>query len=808
MVEAAFDGLRVVDFSDRLSGAWAARLFGDLGADVVLAEPSEGHALRYEPPFLDDRPGPERSLLHAYVNWNKRSRVVRGDADAAELAAGADLLVTTQVAPWPAHVAAAIAALPAAGVHLSITAHGLQGPLAAAPGNNLTACARSGWSHMTRYVDEPPLQLPVRQTGYVGGVAGFNAAAAALLRRMRGGGGLRADVSELEAVCATTAPQGLGVLFSGDPDQDYGWGGRKRRGEPAQLLQAADGLMNFGVGDWARYADAMHFLGLPDLADDPEYAPLLGRHGTDQTRLRSRLAEAITDRPCDELLHGLLDMRCITGVMRDMPALRDAEQLDARRYFVATEVEGRAAHAPGPIARMPQMPATLRRPAPRLGEHDGDVGPAATRSPLPSPAAGAAPANLPLAGVRVLAFTQAWAGTWGTDQLALLGADVVQIESPTRPDVWRGAGAPVPKAVRDPAVRQHRLNTSAGYSTVNLNKRSLTLDLKQPRGLEIFWQLLPKFDVVADNFSPHVMPSWGVDLDTLNAKRPGIIWASVSGYGATGPFAEYGANGATIEPMAGLSSIHGYEGDSGANTGALLPDPASGYYFAAAILGALCRREREGGPIRIDAAMQEIVALQVGDAVLEYEANGVVRRPTGNRHPRHAPHNFYAAQDGEWLALAAESDAAFAALAAHIGRPELAGDDRFAGESARKANEAALDAIVGAWCAGQDARRAEAELGAIGVCAARAARLSECFGEPGPQFRDRGYLQRVTHPETGTHWMPVGPWRLGGAAIPTPAPAPCFGEHSREVLAQELGLGDAAYEELVACGVTGAVHAD
>ncbi|MDE2639174.1 MAG: CoA transferase, partial [Chloroflexota bacterium] len=107
-MSAAFDGLRVVDFSDRLSGAWAARLFGDLGADVVLAEPPEGHALRREPPFLDDRPGPERSLLHAYANWNKRSQVVRGDADAAELAAGADVLVTTQVAPWPAPVAAAV----------------------------------------------------------------------------------------------------------------------------------------------------------------------------------------------------------------------------------------------------------------------------------------------------------------------------------------------------------------------------------------------------------------------------------------------------------------------------------------------------------------------------------------------------------------------------------------------------------------------------------------------------------------------------------------------------------------------------
>ena len=808
-MNAAFDGLRVVDFSSRLSGAWAARLFGDMGADVVLAEPPEGHALRREPPFLDDSPGPERSLLHAYANWNKRSRVVRCDADAAELAAGADLIVTTQVAPWPGHIAAAIAALPASGVQLSITAHGLQGPLAGAPGNNLTACARSGWSHITRYFEEPPLQLPVRQTGYVGGVAGFNAAAAALFRRARGGGGLRADVSEFEAVCATTSPPGLGALFAGNPELDYGWGGRKHRGEATQLLQAADGLMNFGVGDWARYSEAMHFLGLPDLADDPEYAPLLGRHQVDTRRLRLRLAGAIADRPCDEVLHGLLDMRCIAGVMHDMPALRDAEQLNARQYFVATQVEGREAHAPGPIARMPQMPATLRRPAPRLGEHDGEVQPGVTAAApsAPSPA-DAPPANLPLAGVRVLAFTHAWAGAWGTEQLALLGADVVQIEAPTRPDVWRGAGAPVAAAVRNPAIRQHRLNTSAGYNTINLNKRSLTLNMSHPRGARIFWDLLPNFDVVADNFSPHVMPNWGISLDTLNARRPGIIWASVSGYGATGPFAEHGANGATIEPMAGLASIHGYEGDPGANTGGLVPDPTAGYYFAAAILSALCRRERDGAPVRIDAAMMEIVAQHVGDAVLEYEANGVVRRPGGNRHPRHAPHNFYAAQDGEWLALAAESDEAFRALAAHIGRPDLAGDDRFATESARKANEPALDAIVGAWCAAQDARRAETELAAVGVCAARAARLSECFGEPSAQHLERGYLQRVTHPESGTHSMPVGPWRLGGAAIPTPAPAPCFGEHSREVLAQELGLDDAAYEELVAAGVTGAVHDD
>ena len=362
--------------------------------------------------------------------------------------------------------------------------------------------------------------------------------------------------------------------------------------------------------------------------------------------------------------------------------------------------------------------------------------------------------------------------------------------------------------MRDPAVRQQRLNTNSGYNTVNLNKRSLTLDLKQPRGLEIFWQLLPSFDIVADNFSPHVMPSWGIDLDTLNAKRPGIIWASVSGYGATGPFAEYGANGSTIEPMAGLSSIHGYEGDPGANTGALLPDPTRATTSPPPSSLRSAGARARAAPSASTPRCRRSSLYRSATPCWSTRPTASCGAPAGTGIPVTRAHNFYPAKDGEWLALAAESDEAFAALAAHIGRPELAGDERFATESARKANEAALDAIVAAWCAGQDAHQAEAELAAIGVCAARAARLSECFGAPSPQFLERGYLQRVTHPESGTHWMPVGPWRLGGQAIPTPSAAPCFGEHSREILAQELGLGDAAYEELLAAGVTGAVHDD
>ena len=135
------------------------------------------------------------------------------------------------------------------------------------------------------------------------------------------------------------------------------------------------------------------------------------------------------------------------------------------------------------------------------------------------------------------------------------------------------------------------------------------------------------------------------------------------GYGRTGPLAEYPANGATTEPMAGLASIHGYEGDEAQNTGGLIPDPISGYYFAGAILAALNHRERTGEGQRIDLSMIESVAVQMGDAILEYSGNGKIRRPTGNKHPRIAPHGIYPTADDQWIVIAIDDDAVFSRFA-------------------------------------------------------------------------------------------------------------------------------------------------
>ena len=402
----------------------------------------------------------------------------------------------------------------------------------------------------------------------------------------------------------------------------------------------------------------------------------------------------------------------------------------------------------------------------------------------------------------MLTFTQAWSGTFATQLLSLLGADVVQVEARKRPDVWRGAGAPVPPAVRDPDIPQDRLNTNGMYNTVNLNKRAITLDVSQPEGMEIFWRLIPKFDILADNFSPHVMTKWGVTMETLREKRPDIIFASLSGYGRTGPLAEYPANGATTEPMAGLASIHGYEGDEAQNTGGLIPDPISGYYFAGSILAALNHREKTGEGQRIDLSMIESVAVQMGDAMLEYSANGKIRKPSGNKHPRYAPHGVYATADSQWIVIAIDNDDTFAQFAKAA---EIV-DKRFASAKNRKKHEEALNATIQEWASNTRSMEAVTLLHSVGATSCKVREFLDIYRTPSTQYTFRDFLRAVSHPQSGTHFMPTNPWIYKRTAKGDIRHSPCFGQHSEEFLREELGISSDEYRDLEEKGITGTTH--
>ena len=788
-------GVRVVDLSDRLSGAFAARLFADFGADVVLAEPPAGHALRHEPPFHQHGTGEGSdgvSFLHAYANWNKRSVVVRSPDEVADLLSTADVVVTTGHTPT----------LPDDIIELSITAHGLGGPLAGVPGNNLTTCARTGWALMNAYVDEPPLQLPVWQTGYLAGIVGFIATAATLRGRDDQAAFEQVEVSEVEVTELTTGPWALASVFRG-VDTPHGPGGPRIRGRAGPLFSAAEGKICFSLGDFKNWTEALSLLGVDEFATDPLLVPDFGRHQQDLKPVAARVAEELTSLDPWPLFHRLGELRCVSGCLHSLTSLLDDAQLAHRRFLVEADVGGAAAMAPGFPARTTAEMWRLRQPAPPLAPADSSADTPADRS-IRGPATVAAPPTgtgaLPLAGVRVLTFTQAWSGTLGTQLLAMLGADVIQIELLHKSDVWRNAAGTVPDALRDPDRRQIPQNTQGLYNSVNLDKRAIALDLGTEAGRALFWRLVPGFDVVAENFAPHVMPKWGISLDTLSEVRPDVVFASISGYGSTGPYSQYAANGSTIEPMSGLSSIHGYGDEEGVNTGGLLPDPVAAFWFATAVVAALAERDRTGRPQRIDLSMMEAVTATVGHAVLEAAVTGRARPAAANRHPRVAPHGYFPTTGDGWVAIAAETEAAWRVVAEQAG---LADDGRFATMTDRKANEAELEDALARWTRDRDATTLAEELGHRGVAAAPVTRGTEVFFGPDTHLLARGFLTEVEHPEGGRNLLMGRPWTYSNRPAPPLRPAPGVGQHSRAVLCGELGLSAEEYDQLVADGVTG-----
>jgi crotonobetainyl-CoA:carnitine CoA-transferase CaiB-like acyl-CoA transferase len=804
----AFEGLVVVDLSRRMSGAFAARLFADHGAVVTMLEPPQGHPLRHEAPYLNDEPGQERSALHAYINWNKRSVVCKDPAESEPWIAAADVVITTDgptaLGQWP------LSSMRPDAVHLSVTPFGLQGALADAPAGNLTLNARCGWAHVNALRDEAPLTLPSRQFGYMGGLAAFVAGAAALRRRHESNSPEQVDVRELEAMTHTVYPWTIGAIYQGTGWSRGATGGRPR-GEPGPLWNAADGRMNFGFGDWHNWREAMDLFNLPEQGAREDLQARNARYSKDLSAVLAGVARELPQMEKWPLFHRLAALRCISGVMQTIPELVENEQFAARGFIVNTELDGQRVRASGNPHPMTPSSWSLQSPAPKLDSAAATAHIAASRrvdsrpaAVSESPAPSAQTVRGPLDGIRVLTFTQAWSGTFGTELLAFLGADVVQIEALRRVDIWRLLRPWVPDAIRDESKTQHPVNLQGVYNAVNLNKRGITLDLSTQEGKDIFWEMMPQFDIICENFRPGVLDGWGITLDSLAEKRSDVILASISGYGVTGPFSAYPANGATTEPMSGLSSIHGYEGDPGMNTGGLYPDSISGYSMAAAIMAALARRERVDGPQRIDVAMLEAMGVVVGDSVVEYDATGRMPVPIGNHDRQCAPHHVYAcAGDDEWVAISVGSDSEWHALCEALGQSELSRAPRFESAESRKANEIQLDDILTAWTSTRDAAEIERRLLDVGIDAARVAKPYEQFSQPDPNYLASGFIQSVDHPEVGESWLPGAPWRLSGPEDRKLRPSPCVGQHSFEVFAQELDMTQSEYRSLVDRGISG-----
>jgi crotonobetainyl-CoA:carnitine CoA-transferase CaiB-like acyl-CoA transferase len=397
--------------------------------------------------------------------------------------------------------------------------------------------------------------------------------------------------------------------------------------------------------------------------------------------------------------------------------------------------------------------------------------------------------KLPLDGIRVLDLTMMWAGPYATRLLGEMGAEVVKIESPS---AWDNVRTLIPL----PGIEEP-WNSSYYWNDYNRDKKSLTLDLAQERGRELFLRLVPLADVVIENYRADVLEKLGLGYEVLRAAREDIILVSMPGFGKTGPESKHVGFGPIIEQTSGLTSRTGY-GDDGIpyKTGISIGDPVGGTAACGAIALALIQRQRTGKGAYIDLAQREGMAALSGEAFVAASLRGEDPVHRANRSARWAPQGCYRAQGQEqWLVISATSDEEWRALARQIGREDLAPlslDERFARHDD-------LDQAIEAWTTGQDPQKAMEALQAAGVPAGRVLDTQDIHDDP--HLNARGFWVQLPHPKMHPWRQPSSAWRLVEANPRLRNHAPLFGQHNREILCGLLGLGEDDLRELEEAGI-------
>jgi benzylsuccinate CoA-transferase BbsF subunit len=395
--------------------------------------------------------------------------------------------------------------------------------------------------------------------------------------------------------------------------------------------------------------------------------------------------------------------------------------------------------------------------------------------------------RLPLAGVRIVDFTWAWAGPQATLLLGMLGAEIIKIESRARLDHTRLRSLMAGPMLASP-------DHSVIFADFNVNKLSLTLNLTHAEAVDIVKRLVQISDVVAENMRPGVLTKLGLDYEALRAVKPDIVMLSSSAVGNTGPERTYVGYAPNFAAMSGISHITGpAEGPPTPLSGAI--DLRVGTTSAFAILAALYYRARTGRGQYIDLSSTETISAMIGDMFLEYAMNGRSPGRAGNRDRTMAPHNCYpCAEDDRWVTIAVATEEEWRALRGVIADPRLE-DERFADGYNRWLNQDELDQIIGEWTATRSPQEITKTLQAAGVAAMPAHDGRSLVRDP--QFIERSLMEPVEHPLSGKRLLAGPPWRFSKTPASIRQPAPLLGQHNHYVLHDLLGMPDEEIQRLV-----------
>ena len=794
-------GYTVVDLSTGIAGAYCTKLLADGGATVIKVESPEGDPLRrWSASGADIPPGGDGALF-SFLAGSKHSVVadpeVGDDVRMVErLLASADSAVWSggsKVAEYQGFTPSAIhRAYPRLTV-TSITPFGLEGPWRDRAATEFTLQAWSGG--IVGLGRGLPERAPVFVGGQVGEyMAGAYASAATLaswFRRANGDPGQPGDLVDLsmletQILCLTYYPVTYFEML-GRP-----WRNARRLTVPG-VAQAKDGLVDLGCGTAQQWFDLCAMVGHPEWID--EHSPLTI---TEQANVHADDIYAwVESNPVDEIRDLATAFRIPNAPVANGANIASLDHFRERGSFVCNPRDG--FRQPGHPYRM--RPARLRRPgpAPLLGEHTAGYR-TAGMTPRPAPTTSGPANRLPFSGLRILDMTTFWAGPCCTHFMALLGAEVIHVESARRPDGTRLiAGIPV--------TEEQWWEKSPIFAALNTNKKSLTLDLRSPRGREVLRRLIATCDVIVENFTPRVLDQIGLDFAAVQEIRPDAVMLRMPGFGLDGPWRDNPAFAYAIESASGLSWLTGYP-DRPPYEPYSIGDPNAGVHAFNALLLALEHRRRTGEGVLVEAAMVDAALSISAEQVIEYSAYGALLERAGNRGPTAAPQNLYRAADIDefgrldcWVAIAVVTDEQWVRLRGALGSPSWATDPALSAASGRCARHDLIDERLAAWCEPRSADDIVATLWDAGVPVAKVMqphRQTEL-----DQLAFRGFFEEVEHPVNGRARLSTVPMRFSGWSGPFHTdPAPTLGQHNHELLA-ELGLTPSEVADLEASGVIG-----
>ena len=754
-------GVRVVEYSRDVPAAACALEFSRWGAAVQVFEAADSQ-LRTAQPMLE-REGESVSLLRESLLVGKTLKSGSWRAELAE----ADVFVTDAPLSELADVADAFPRL----VVVHSSPFGTNGPYADYLSDDLIIQALSGFAGTNGIAPGEPLAAPAaiipRTIGILGAVAAF----AALLERMHSGRGEWIELASHEA-CSTLI-MSLRSEFLGEALPRVG-------GTPgwAEVMQTAAGYIT--LSPWSK--ETLRNAPIAFGCDPPPDELLEGdARFAEPEPSKAYVRPIIESLDAETIWTKLSELGTVMAMHRSAQQLLDDPQLNAIDFFRTDN----GLTGAGRAVRVTEVENTAERAdrfalRPRAGHATG-----------------------PLDGLRIVDFTHAWLGPYASGLLSDLGAEVIKVEGPERPDLWRyDAGGPMRVAAPD----AHPLNVRPNFNMANRGKRTISIALDTDAGRRLALDLIARADIVLENFRPRVLQNLDLTHERMRDVNPHIALVSFSGFGTGGPYDNFRANGGTTEGNAGWDLMLGYPGDRPVMLGTMQADPIVGAQMAAAALAAALRVQRTRSAIHVQGSMFESAVAYIDEYLLAASAGREMPARNGNRSPALAPHECFRCADGvdggdEWIAISVQDDGQWRRLAAaaELDRPE------WRTAEGRKADEANLEAALSAWTRGWNHLTLQQHLQAIGVPAAAVHSTLSHLRDPHLAARD--WWLHLTHPDTGTRQYQGFPWRLRRRPASCSRPAPRMGEHTVEILKEALRLDDSVIEGLMERGVAAGLTA-